>query len=92
MKIARVVDVEPYFLRPSDAVRYVSLPCDLIETGIAAGDVKAYRLQSPLAKFKPKKARRKIHLIDRATLVRYVQDFAKFYAEQLSEKATDARN
>jgi hypothetical protein len=70
MKILQVETSEPRYMRPLYAERYSGVSRDLIQLGIDRGYVKAFWLRNPM-----RKTERAYQLIDRESLVWFVENF-----------------
>jgi hypothetical protein len=81
MKIGQVVEVEPHYLRPPNARRYTDLPWEIIRQGIEDGHIKSVWLRN-----RYRKTQRAIQLIDRASLIFYIENFAHLYGDPEATK------
>jgi hypothetical protein len=71
MKILQVETAEPRYMRPLFAERYTGASRDLIQLGIERGFVKSFWLRNPMKK----KIERAYQLIDRESLVWFIENF-----------------
>jgi hypothetical protein len=83
VKIAQIIETPVRWLRHGPALRYSSLPLEILEEGIQDGIVKAYYLRQ--RKAAGRRPRKPVCLIDVASLDFFIQHFAEIYAERSLE-------
>lgn len=82
MKIASTVTLEPAYLRPANAARYIDLPKPIIMRGVSDGYIEAFWLRS---RSHPH-SERAMCLISRESLVHFIKNYSSFYPKNAVEE------